>query len=524
MDNNKYPAINRYIPETTSGRDFLGQQSIIQVMANECIPSFTNSTKRLRYYSFWAWAFQMLKNNMNYISSNKRWLYLQKLETTFIICNNLRQPDITGMPGINSITIPDITTNKSEQINIYSENTRVTNSFTPVQYSPSLNYLNIVSREGTKYSIGHFGSILADIFNNEIKKCDGYEDLIDPNKNSIRFDKLLSLQSAFSLDNVLSEEKPIFIEIIEKKERLNSHRIPTTLLLLDIIINNKIDNPVNILKPILKNEYTLPNNLIEISGGWLIIKSRQYYQYSIEAILHSFLNYISQQTYGVGNFTHYCKLLYKNFKDNLALIKDNNINKMINNNHTLKEVIDELSVIFKNKNINEEILIFEGLNNSFDNNIFAIAQIGLFIQFILVKKYNLFEEHPSSIAKRFLTIPNGFKHSYTKIYKIYSESMHMSFSSAIEKIITELVFLLHIGVSQIKWNQTGNFSFKFAKADDYGYFRTDIRNININMTNNKLSAYLSLLKDLGFWKYDKEIIVITEEGKEYYNSKINSYL
>lgn len=523
MNNQIFPVVNKFLHETSSGRDFLGQQSIIQVMANECIPSFTNSTIRLRYYSFWAWAFQMLKNNFNKLPDDKRWFYLQKLETAFIISNHLRQPGITGMPGINSITIPDRIADKKKDIKIYTEKNRITNSFTPVQYRPSLNYLNIVSKEGTKYAIGHYGSQLAEVFDNVIKQCDGYFDLIDPGKKCIKLEKLICLEEALSLDNVLEQEIPIFIDLIEQKERSDSQRIPTTLLLLDIIMNNKIDSPWNILRPLWNNEYKPNDNLIEVEGAWLIIQVRRYYQYSIEAILHSFLNYLSQLHYGIGNFTDFCKALYRDFIDNAIIISAKEIIKSISDNKPLYIVVNEIYNYLKKEEINEDRLIDEGYNYRNHKNIFTIAQLGILIQFILVRKYSEFQNHSSKIANKFISIPGNFKHSYFNIQNIYKEYSNIPFSEALEKIILELVFILHLGVSQIKWNQTGNFSYKFIKADEYGYSRPDVRNININMANHKVRAYLSLLKDLGFWKDYKGYMTITKEGKKYYDSKINSY-
>ena len=135
------PAPTKFSQEYPIGRDFLGQQSIVQYMANRCLPSFTNATRVLRYYSFWAWAFKMSAENFSKFKNEKdRWFYLMKLETALIICNKIRNPEMIGMPGIQGIPInvdnlKDFKDN--DLIDIYSVKNRAT-SYSAVQYSPSL--------------------------------------------------------------------------------------------------------------------------------------------------------------------------------------------------------------------------------------------------------------------------------------------------------------------------------------------------------------------------------------------------
>ena len=222
MERPVFPAMISLVRRQATGRDFLGQQSIIQYMVNRCIPSFTDTTSRLRYYSFWAWAFAMLQKNLGAIGPRRSWLYLQKLETAFIISNHLRNPSITGMPGILSIQIPDRDAGMSSRVMIYSKKARKTNSFTAVQYRPSLRSLNIVWNDGTIYSVGRFGRRLADAFDSAIRPAKGYSALTDPIFEDITLGQLPSLEDSLSLDNVLAEERRVFKEIIEQQEQPNS--------------------------------------------------------------------------------------------------------------------------------------------------------------------------------------------------------------------------------------------------------------------------------------------------------------
>lgn len=146
--NSAYPSPTLYSPEKTTGRDFLGQQSIIQYMADKCLPSFTNSTRKIRYYSFWAWAFKMLEIHGKFLDEKQKWWYLLKLETALIIINKSIDPDMIGMPGVTGIpyTVDQIKAfNPDTTVKIYDEKVRAT-SYDAVQYAPSLGSLNIVKK------------------------------------------------------------------------------------------------------------------------------------------------------------------------------------------------------------------------------------------------------------------------------------------------------------------------------------------------------------------------------------------
>lgn len=512
MERSIFPAMISFVRRQATGRDFLGQQSVIQYMVSRCIPSFTNTTSRLRYYSFWAWAFAMLQKNLNAIGPQRSWFYLQKLETAFIMSNHLRNPSITGMPGIDSIQIPDRDAGLSSRVMIYSKKARKTNSFTAVQYRPSLRSLNIVWNDGTIYSIGRFGRRLADAFDSAIRPARGYSVLIDPIAEDISLGQLLSLEASLSLDQVLAEERRVFKEIIEQQEQPNSGRIGTTLLILDIASRAKT-SPEAMIRPLWTESYKPLKPLQEIAGAWLVIQFRMYYQLSIEALLHSFLSYLEKRPSGGGTFEDFSYRVAQSFRDAPLY------SVMAGASWRFGQLFESVQAHAKDVGLDHDRLRSAIAEMEGEDTRFSLAQSALALQVLLMSRFAWLEAYPSRWCRKFMAYPQGIKASCVALMHDYNLCLSWTIDKAIEYIMSRHVLMLHLGVSQAKWIQTGNFTFKFIHGDSSGFIQTSgAEKNNIGMTANKIRAYVSLLCDQGFLSTDGDRVSPTRSGAEYFSS------
>ena len=300
IDYDVKPALTKLVKEEQRGRDFLGQQPIIQHMTNIVIPSFTNTTHILKYYSFWAWAFSMLEKNSKKIAQDKWKYYLNKLENAFVIANRIVDPNISGLIGTTVIKQPS----EGDEVLLYEEKVRVT-SFRADYYSPSIVSLNLLGREGNDYSILPLGQDLANALNQELSVCEGYEKLIDPEVLTMNYRQLHSLSVPFSKDHFCDGEIKTLIKVFEQDEVSNSRRKQTTWMVLDIMKKFSIEDERTILNPLFTHIYEPPAALYETAVIWEIIMMRRYYQFSIESILHSFTEYLKRMPDRRGSFNDF---------------------------------------------------------------------------------------------------------------------------------------------------------------------------------------------------------------------------
>ena len=75
----------------------------------------------------------------------------------------------------------------------------------------------------------------------------------------------------------------------------------------------------------------------------------------------------------------------------------------------------------------------------------------------------------------------------------------------------------HLSVSQDKWLQMGNFTYRFIRAENGGYtVQDDSLETPVNMTGYKIEAYLELLNNLGFWDKDASgHMIVTNSGNDF---------
>ena len=520
-----FPAPTLYKPEKITGRDFLGQQSIIQYMADRCLPSFTNATKKARYYTFWAWAFKMLQRYGDSLNEKEKWWYLLKLETALIIINKHLRPDMVGMPGVTGIgyeTDEILAFEPDTHVTIYSEKIRAT-SYAAVQYAPSLGSLNIVKKFGTnQYAILKYGQELSEVFDNQVNLFSGYKILTSPKTKKIEWKYLLEMRQSFSLDIVPDNEKETLTKIIEQKTRTitaeenKSERVETTLLLLDLIKKERIrETPELLIK--LWNGYCPPEPLREIADGWKVVEARRYYQLSIEAILSSFCQYLVSFSSHIGNFEEFSD-------DVIEKLKEFNHNKsaqlpfrdVIRKNKLLGDFIDVVDSFCRNNFIDEQVLTelikkHSGSKVGFN---YQLPHYGLILLLYLYNKFDYLKALKTEKAAYFWKIPANYRHSLGLTDKLIQKWSKLPVSIGLNHIIHQLSLKLHLGVSQDKWLQTGNFTFRFVKAEPTGF--QYLATMTPNMTSNKILAYTQVLINLGFINDKGDYLTVTKAGDEFF--------
>ena len=391
-----YPAPTQFNPEKSTGRDFLGQQSIIQYMADKCLPSFTNATKKVRYYSFWAWAFKMLEIHGKNLDDKQRWWYLLKLETALIVINRFIDSEIIGMPGVKGLrslvdNIKDFT--PDTMVQIYHETLRAT-SYDAVQYAPSLGTLNIVKKIGAQVTICGFGNELFEAFDSKIKTAAGYALLVSPKTKQIKWSHLLEMKDGFCLANVSEDEKKIIVRIIEQQTvsigsaKKVSERIETTLLLLDIIRVQKIENHDDILIRLWNDDYKCPQQLAQIADGWKIIEARRFYQISIEAILSAFCQYLWSFKSQTGEFDEFSQDVTSSFK----AIKQKDAQPfalIIESDAPLRQFIEAVKKYCAGDNLDEQALVAligkHGNGKGFN---YQLVQYGIILLLYIFLQFN----------------------------------------------------------------------------------------------------------------------------------------
>jgi hypothetical protein len=518
---NAYPAPTLYNPEKSTGRDFLGQQSIIQYMADKCLPSFTNATRKVRYYSFWAWAFKMLEIHGQNLAENQKWWYLLKLETALIIINRYIDPNIVGMPGITGIpyTVDEITKFEPDTVvKIYDEKIRAT-SYDAVQYAPSLGSLNIVRKVGTKFTICPFGQELFAQFDRKIKSIQGYNLLISPDTKEIKFSYLLEMKDAFSFKGISEAERDVLIRIIEQQTsgisstRKKTDRIETTLLVLDIIRHGNIIENGEVLIKLWSDDYEASPDLKQIADGWKIIEARRFYQISIEAILSAFCQYLCSFKSETGDFDEFCLEIansFKKFKNKEALP----FSQIIEKDRSLKDFIEAVNKYCIDNSLEEESLVSSIKKYSNEQSFnYELAQFGLILLLYLFMKFDSLKALNTEKAAHFWKTPANFRHSFEIIDRFIRRWSQLPISSGLRNIIHHLCLRLHLGVSQDKWLQTGNFTFRYIKNEPKGF--KFLNAMSPNRTGNKLLAYIELITDLGLIDSGSDCLRLTNYGYDF---------
>ncbi|MBC8432544.1 MAG: hypothetical protein H8D96_11560 [Desulfobacterales bacterium] len=449
-----------------------------------------------------------------------------KLETALMILNKHLDSEMTRMPGIKGIPYD------SNDIKIFKPNTEVkiystaqrTSAYEAVQYRPSLGTLNIVIRDGQNYFIREYGKKLAEIFDKNVRGYKGYNILVSPESKTIKWQLLKEMAEAFSLEMISEEEVKTFIEIIEQRTHVGfssseqSTRVYTTLFVLDVFQKLQIADSNELLIRLWKGDYDPPEALIEITEGWMLVEARRYYQVSIEAILSSFCKYISSFKSSIGDFDEFSNDVIKRFaKFKYAQSKKAQFSDIIVKNKTLKDFINKLIELCDSHAIDEITLAgrinkLKGEKKAFN---YEMAHYAIILLLTLYCRFPDLKKLKSNKAIEFWRYrqAGSVKHSFRLIDKLISQWCHLPVSTGIKKIIQELSLKLHLGVSQEKWLQTGNFTFRYIRAEPTGFKL--LTSMEPGMTNNKILAYIELITGLGFLKKKGSFYKLSDDGKNF---------
>lgn len=532
-----FPSINAYNPEKDTGRDFMGQQSTIQTMTGVCIPSFTNATRKPRYYSFWAWAFKQYLKHSDSIAPDKAWSYLYKLETVLIMANFSRDSEYSGMPGIQGVSIPSPETPNNEKIPIQMEKLERATSYSAVQYSPSIGSLNIVRREDQKYLIGPIGSKLAEFFDQQIREVPGYEELIDPNSDSIPFWSLKNLQEGLSLENISPEERDCFIEIIEQDEENYRDpsdippRVQTACLFLDILGKHQVHNPDEILGALWSGAYVPDSHFKSIASAWEVIRARQFFQLGLESYLTSFSLFIAGQAGGNAFLDDHVKETLSQLRKNeFSDPKLEAIRIESETDQTFGDFVEAIHQVCRDNEYDEfsiESLIHaehaERGHAHQDKLYPRFLFLGVVMHILLFKRFDKLKNSVYGISENFLQLPRDYRLSLETFNALMIRAHDLTVEEGLQLVLEEAMLKLHLGVAQDKLIQTHNFTFRFIHSQRGGFERPhDITINDPNATRNKSDAFMSILEYVDLWKYDdRKRMTLTRFGLEYLDTKIS---
>lgn len=266
--------------------------------------------------------------------------------------------------------------------------------------------------------------------------------------------------------------------------------------------------------------YSPPEELQDIWGGWRIVEARRYYQFGVEAVLSSFCQYLKSFDNRESSFEGFLTTIKKNCNElELCDSKVSLLTEVIIENKSLASFYEILISICKKEKISEEDIIekiyLTGKKGGYSFSS-KFAYYALILILLVFSKLPILEQLKSNNAKEFLLRPFDMRHSFLLVSKFLKSWMQLPFSDAISKIFTELSLKLHLGVAQDKWLQTGNFTFKYIKAEPIGFKLSKNGSIMFpGRTSNKILAYLEILIDLGLIKEGKDYYEITREGETF---------
>lgn len=247
-----------------------------------------------------------------------------------------------------------------------------------------------------------------------------------------------------------------------------------------------------------------------------MIQLRMYYQLSVEALLHSFLRYLEEQPNGAGTYADFSNKVALSFRETpLYSVR-------AAPEWRFGQLLDSILSNAEDNGIDEESLREAVLLRQVEGSPFAVAQTALALQALLLSRFASLSKYPSAWARRFLAYPSGVKASCVALRRDYDLCLDRTVQDATQHIVTTHILMLHLAVSQAKWVQTGNFTFKFLQGDSSGFVRAPgAAKNNIGMTANKIRAYIFLLCDMGLLSQDGDRIRPTRSGSEYFASTLD---
>jgi hypothetical protein len=512
------PQVTKETRRSSQGRDFLGQQAIIQTMADACLPSFTNATRIMRYYPFWAWAFQQVIHKQP--TGSEVWAYLLKLETALILANSYRNPRMIGMPGINGMRYSQSALSKMPDGRVIDlATTRNATAYAPVQYSPSLANLGIVRRDGKTCELLQHGRALATAFDAGIPKGEAYTKLVSAQETEIEWGALKSLSEALSLQSPRPDEVSVFKEAMFGKDSAwigsaYSRRRQTTRVILMLIRHLGIATSTQFKAQLWLCPLDVDPELKEIRVAWQLVEARRIYQYFIETILAVFSRFLYQMAEeSISSFGAFNDFVLKGaLPDYLSTnadwsmrfdtYRDRLRNSAELQNLTEWNVIERITrILLKDNELSNAVIeAFNGILMLLD----SIAALPV---------------SDSALTSSFYVEPTGYRHSFSHCAELLSSWGRLTLAEALSRATVELSLKLHLGVAQDRWYTTGNFNFRFIAADRGGYMSVQAKDDPV-MTENKAGSFLDILVDIGYLEVEKGSYAIASEGQKFLDGEI----
>jgi hypothetical protein len=521
----QFPAPTKYSPISTSGRDFLGEQPIIQYMADDCLPSFTNSTSYIRYFTFWAWAVKTAKKNLSRNEIPKElWKYLARLEVFFIWANKTYNPGITGLPGSDKagINFLELTGEQlSDKLDFIKMKISSPVSYSSPYYKPSIGRLDVVTIEDDQFVLKHFGQELADEFDKQVQNSSGYSELVSPRNKQLTLHTLSELREKFYIKNLTLKEREILINMIvhdetnSEKGELNTNRVHSALLLLDIIAKYAVKDKIEIHEILLDPHYSPPEYLHNILGGYKIVELRRHYQLGTEAILYSFLKYIckSQGLEG-GSYTEFCDSVTDFIESRIVEL---GIAHTVDTQKNFNIIFGLLSTDeYKVKNLAKLAMRLKG-KFRYNRNQFSLDNVVEALLLILWVSMQASElnTYNSALANQFLKYKLYSRFSLNEVNSVIQDCKALSLRQGIEKLIIHLSLNMHLSVANHKLFSTGNFTFRFSRGDGLKFVKIEDMNLP-GSTANKLFSFFDILEDLDLIsRKGKNHFEVQDRGKEF---------
>lgn len=297
-----------------------------------------------------------------------------------------------------------------------------------------------------------------------------------------------------------------------------SQRVYTTMFILDAVQKLTIKNPDDLLANLWRRNYNPPEALVDNTEGWIIVEARRYYQIAIEAILSSFCKYISSFKNSTGDFDEFSNDVVKKlsrFKYNQS--KETQFAQIIKNDETLVHFINEITELCNKYKIDEidlarRIKSLAGKKKAFN---YEMAHYAIILLLLLYSRFSDLKKLKSKRVVHYWNYRPAYsvKHSFHLIDKMISRWQDRPVSIALNKIIQDFSLKLHLGVSQEKWMQTGNFTFRYTRAEPTGFEL--LKSMEPNRTSNKIITYIQLITNLGLITKKSGIYKLTSDGRNF---------
>lgn len=295
---------------TSSGRDFLGVETLSESILADLLPGINNQTRRARYYSFWAWALRdFIKDEGVKHTQDNFYIWLRKREDTLILAylthgcgSGIAGTDqASGVWGDGSQTFYSLD---------WKSLLSVDGGAYQLYYRGALQEMNIVvvSEESPHDDLTKtVGLSLADAYAKSVANTDYVQNHLDATRlQKATLEDFAQAGCLCQLARYKTERRTL----VDSFFRFESHdvyavkRLYSLCLFLDIIQQSQGESlDQQNFRAVLyywsytdKKAYEPIGNFLEPAQRWRIFQLRQYFVFAIQSFWSLFLNRIYGQT------------------------------------------------------------------------------------------------------------------------------------------------------------------------------------------------------------------------------------